>query len=315
MRYFFEFAVGRDCFFGKHQPRDDLWSQRRIDDDDDRSVGGMTPLVIMSAPNGARRTKADHPRLPITPEEMAAEAVRVAEAGATLLHLHVRDDDGRHSLDPGRYRQVIDAVKAAIGDRMVIQITTEAVGRYDPAAQMQVVRQLEPRSVSLALRELIPNDSDADIATGADFFAWLRERRIAPHFILYSLEDVRRFEAFRTRGVIPQQKPFALFVLGRYVEPTEVRANDLLPFLAEHDQNNPWSICAFGPVESAAAMTSVTLGGHVRVGFENNLWRADGELADSNADLVAQAVTGAGLIGRKVADIDETQALINETAA
>lgn len=292
-----------------------FWSQRGIDDGDDRSVDGMTPLVVMSAPNGARRTKADHPRLPITPEELAAEAVRVADTGATLLHLHVRDEDGRHSLDPGRYRLAIDAVKAAIGDRMVIQITTEAVGRYDPAAQMEVVRELEPRSVSLALRELIPSDSEADIAAGAEFFTWLRARRIAPHFILYTPEDVGRFEAFRTRGIIPQQKPFALFVLGRYVEPTEVRANDLLPFLAEHDQGSPWSICAFGPVESAAAMTSTALDGHVRVGFENNLWRADGVLAHSNADLVAQAVTGARLIGRKVADVDDTQALIDETGA
>jgi 3-keto-5-aminohexanoate cleavage enzyme len=60
----------------------------------------MTPLVVMVAPNGARRTKADHAKLPITPAEIAAEAARCAEAGASILHLHVRADDGGHTLDP-----------------------------------------------------------------------------------------------------------------------------------------------------------------------------------------------------------------------
>ena len=66
--------------------------------------------------------------LPITPDEIAREAARCAEAGASLLHLHVRDDEGRHSLDAGRYRETIAAVRQSVGDALVIQITTEAVG-------------------------------------------------------------------------------------------------------------------------------------------------------------------------------------------
>ncbi len=274
----------------------------------------MNPLILMSAPNGARRTKADHPGLPITPVELASEAKRVVEAGATLLHLHVRDNDGGHSLDPERYRAAIDAVRDAIGEQMAIQITTEAVGRYGPDEQIEVVKELRPLSVSLALRELVPNDEAADVERGHAFFSWLRNEGIAPHFILYDPEDVRRFESYRADGIIPQQKPFALFVLGRYVDPAEVRARDLLPFLAEHDQSCPWSICAFGSVESAASLTAAGLGGHVRVGFENNLWRADGSLAATNADLVRQIREGAALIGRPVATIGETLALLEETA-
>ncbi len=274
----------------------------------------MRPLILMSAPNGARRTKADHPNLPMSPEELAAEAVLVADAGATLFHLHVRDDEGGHSLDPRRYRLAIDAVRDAVGERMVIQVTTEAVGRYGPDEQIEIVRDLRPSSVSLALRELIPSDDDADIARGQAFFSWLRDEGIAPHYILYAAEDVRRFEAFRADRIIPQQKPFALFVLGRYVDPAEVNASDLLPFLNEHDRSCPWSICAFGPVECAASMAAAALEGHVRVGFENNLWRSDGKIATSNAELVRQIRDGADVIGRPVADIEETRALLEETA-
>ncbi len=65
---------------------------------------------VMVAPNGARRTKADHPRLPVAVDEIVSEAKACLEAGATALHAHVRDDQGRHSLDPGRYRELLSAL-------------------------------------------------------------------------------------------------------------------------------------------------------------------------------------------------------------
>jgi 3-keto-5-aminohexanoate cleavage enzyme len=95
----------------------------------------MIPLVVAVAPNGARRTKVDHPLLPLTPAEIAREAELCAAAGASVLHLHVRAADGRHTLDPDLYRSAVEAVRRTIGDRMVIQITTEAVGRYVRASR------------------------------------------------------------------------------------------------------------------------------------------------------------------------------------
>ncbi len=272
----------------------------------------MTPLLVMVAPNGARRTKADHPHLPISPAEIAAEAVRCRDAGATVLHLHVRDANDAHSLDPDRYRAAIDAVRAAVGDSLVIQITTEAVGRYGPAEQMAIVRELRPEAVSLALRELIPND--AATAEAAAFLRWLQQERIAPQYILYAPDEVRRYQALRQQGVIPQQRAFAMLVLGRYTEATAVAPRDLLPYLEAYDGDDPWALCAFGPSESACMLTAAALGGHVRVGFENNLWLADGSVAANNAELVEQVVAGAKLLGRPLADIETTRALLAETA-
>jgi 3-keto-5-aminohexanoate cleavage enzyme len=120
----------------------------------------MSPLVLMVAPNGARSGKADHPNLPMTPDEIAREAARCCEAGATGLHLHVRAQDGQHSLEPALYRDAIAATRRAVGERMVVQTTTEAVGRYSPEEQMKAVRELRPEAVSLGLRELIPQDGD-----------------------------------------------------------------------------------------------------------------------------------------------------------
>jgi uncharacterized protein (DUF849 family) len=273
----------------------------------------MTPLVVTVAPNGARRTKADHPNLPITPAEIAREAASCADAGATVMHVHVRDADGRHSLDPDLYRAATLAVRAAAGARIVIQITTEAVGRYGPAEQMRVVRELRPEAVSLGLAELIPDDDAEEDAAG--FLRWLQRERIAPQFILYSPQQVARFHELRERGVIPQRRPFALLVLGRYAGQIEARPQDILPFLAAHDADCPWALCAFGRRESACVLTAAGLGGHARVGFENNLWLANGLLAASNAELVEQVAAGATLLGRELADVGTTRAFLAETAA
>src|SRR5690606_18666219 len=108
------------------------------------------------APNGARRTKADHPRLPMSVDEIARDAVEALEAGAAMIHLHVRDRDGAHTLDAELYRQAMTAVRKAVGNDMVVQITTEAVGRYSAAEQIAVVDALQPESVSIALREILP---------------------------------------------------------------------------------------------------------------------------------------------------------------
>jgi uncharacterized protein (DUF849 family) len=87
-------------------------------------------IVVMSAPNGARRGKADHPALPITPSELAEEAMALVSAGVSVLHLHVRDAAGAHTLDADAYRAAIEAIRARVGDALVLQVTTEAVGRF-----------------------------------------------------------------------------------------------------------------------------------------------------------------------------------------
>lgn len=89
-------------------------------------------VAIAVAPNGGRRTKADHPNIPLTPAELARTAAECLEVGASMIHIHVRRPDGRHLLDVDAYRQAIDTIRAEVGDKLVIQITTEALGIYTP---------------------------------------------------------------------------------------------------------------------------------------------------------------------------------------
>ncbi len=169
-------------------------------------------MMIAVAPNGARKQKTDHPALPISPAELAATAVQCQEAGACMVHLHVRDAQGGHSLDVDAYRLATTTVRDAVGPDMIIQITTEAVGIYSVDQQIDMVRQVKPEAVSLAIRELCAHADDE--VRAATFFSWLQAEKICPQYILYSIEDVMRFNSLRQRGIIPGDRVCVLFVLG-----------------------------------------------------------------------------------------------------
>jgi uncharacterized protein (DUF849 family) len=272
-----------------------------------------TPMILAVAPNGARKTQADHPAVPISPAELAATAAAAQAAGAAMIHLHVRDADQKHSLDVGAYREATAAVREAVGQRMVIQVTSEAVGIYGPEEQMAMVRALEPEAVSLAIREVVPDAAHEDPAR--DFLAWLVEAGTLPQYILYAPEDVERFARLQAAGVVPPGPAFLLFVLGRYTPGQRSEPNDLLAYLAALEAwpeaaKLPWAICAFGPKETACVTAAATLGGHARVGFENNLFLPSGALARDNAELVAAAAAAARAIGRPLADADAARRMM-----
>jgi uncharacterized protein (DUF849 family) len=264
-----------------------------------------TPMILAVAPNGARKTRMDHPAVPILPAELATTAAAAQAAGAAMIHLHVRDVDQKHSLDVGAYREATAAVREAVGARMVIQVTSEAVGMFSPQDQMAMVRALQPEAVSLAIRELVPDADHEDAAR--DFLAWLVGAGILPQYILYAPEDVERFARLQAAGVVPPGPAFLLFVLGRYTPGQRSVPNDLLPYLTAIEAwpeaaRLPWAICAFGPKETACVTAAATLGGHARVGFENNLFLPSGALARDNAELVAAGAAAATAIGRPLAD-------------
>ena len=226
---------------------------------------GQTPFVIAAAPNGARKTKADLPNIPITPAEVAQTALACKQAGAAMMHLHVRDEEQKHSLDIGRYREMLTEVRAAVGNDMVLQVTTEAVGMYSADDQMAMVRGLMPEAVSIAIREIAPDGFDVNVLKS--FFAFMREAKISPQFILYASDDVRRFNQLVEKGILPGEKFPVLFVLGRYSAGQVSDPADLLPFIGTSSCISTWMVCAFGAFENACILTGAGLGGHAPVSY------------------------------------------------
>jgi len=243
-------------------------------------------IAIAVAPNGGRRTKVEHPAIPLTASELAQTAASCLDAGAAMIHVHVRDKNGGHLLDADAYRAAIAAIRSKVADRLVIQITSEALGIYSPAEQIAVIKEVKPEAVSLALRELVPDAAgESDFA---DLLVWMKREEVFPQIILYDPAEAARLADMQRRGVIPWANIPVLFVLGRYTKEQTSRPGDLLPFLApDRPRFAHWSVCAFGRYEAACVTAAALLGGHVRIGFENNLHLPGGELAGNNADLVA----------------------------
>lgn len=243
-------------------------------------------VSLALAPNGGRRLKADHPALPLTPDELGREAEAALEAGAAMLHMHVRDAAGRHLLDADAYAAAMDAVRDRVGNRMMVQITSESLGRYTPAEQHALIRAVRPEAVSIALRELVP-----DAAHETDFaglLCWMKDARVMPQIILYDAADLTRLQALHDRGVIPWDSVPVIFALGRYTSEQTATPEDLLRILGSGvARPAEWMICAFGPNEARIATAAALLGGDLRIGFENNMARPDGTRAANNAEQIA----------------------------
>lgn len=243
------------------------------------------PVSITVAPNGARRQKADHAAIPLTAAEIAAEALACHKAGAAILHLHVRADDGSHSLDVGRYREAIGAVREACD--IVIQPTSERCDRYSPDDIMQVFRALTPEMMAFNLQELLDPDEAGQQARVRDFLAEVDAAGTVPQYIVHDAEQIDTLRHWWEEGWLPQASPFVLVVLGRYSDSIS-RPADIIEYLPRIPRQWRWGLCAFGAPELACVVQAALLGGHCRVGFENSIVGADGAPLASNAEQVVR---------------------------
>ncbi|MGR5546022.1 3-keto-5-aminohexanoate cleavage protein [Vibrio sp. PNB22_2_2] len=248
-------------------------------------------IAIIVAPNGARKTKQDHPHLPMTIEEMVTEALECLSAGAAMIHLHARDSKGNHTLEIEDNLNIYHTVKKSVGDKMLVQLTTEAVGMYTAQQQMALIKVVKPEAASFALRELIP-ETDSE-SQGAEFFHWVAEQGILSQIILYDQADIERFFLLREKGVLPKYHQHGLVVLGRYHKaqqssPWDLRSLKLERFVEEKIR---CAVCAFGAKEQDCLTSAILLGLDVRIGFENNHLSANGEVAKNNAAQVQRLRT------------------------
>ncbi|WP_170367025.1 3-keto-5-aminohexanoate cleavage protein [Ruegeria arenilitoris] len=238
------------------------------------------PYVLV-APNGARRSHADHPALPVSTGEIVETAVACHAAGANGLHLHVRDGHGAHSLDAGRYREAMAELAGTV-PTMDVQITTEAAGIYDVSAQLECLQQVAPKWASISVREIA---RAPDLAPRV--YALCAEQGTRVQHILYGSTDADLLERWQSDGIVRREQEDRLLVLGRYATGQESEPADLEAFPAAR---TPWMVCAFGRLEHACLAAAAARGGDVRVGFENSLTNSDGTRWTDNATSVAALI-------------------------
>lgn len=277
----------------------------------------MEKLIITCAITGAEISKSKQPQLPVTPAEQAVASVQAVKCGASVIHLHVRDDAGNPSQELEHFDRSVKAIRAAI----------QASGLEQPVLQFStggaVGEKMFLRIRPLSLRPEMASFNLGTMNFGNDIFVnsrpdmrelakAFRSERVVPEFEIYDLSHIDELHALIAEGLVaaPYHVQFVLGVPGGAL-PFRDGTSRRLEFLAsELPQNHTWGVAGIGRFERTVGEMAIGLGGHVRVGLEDNLYIRKGVLAGSNAELVSDIVTIAKSLGREVATIAESRKIL-----
>ena len=243
---------------------------------------------IMVAPNGARRTTAEHPAIPVTIQQIVDTAASCHQAGAGAMHFHVRDAKQKHILDAGLYSEALAELAIAVPE-MHLQITTECVGLYSPEDMRALAYQVMPPGISIGIIEMIPDGQPT--ADDIKLYKSLYEAGTRIQHICYFPEHLEIVRQIIDKAGLPEDDIWCLFTIGHYSgrvsKPKLI--DQFLEKLESLKLSPEWAICAFAEQEQICLQKAVSLGGKVRVGFENSLFMPDGTISENNAARVTAA--------------------------
>ncbi len=263
----------------------------------------MNPLIITCAITGAETTREKQPHLPITPSEQARAAAEAVRAGASIIHLHVREEDGKPSQRRERFAEAIRAIRAA-APGVIIQISTGgAIGETIENRALPLTLKPEMASLNLGtlnFGEEVFLNHPRDIVGLAER---MRREGVMPELEIYEAGMLEAGFRLRKQGVLGEPLHFQ-FVLGvpggMSGDPRNlVHLVSLLESQAGPDSH--WGVAGIGRFQLPLAVQALVMGGHVRVGFEDNIFYQKGVLATSNAQLVERVARIARELGREVA--------------
>jgi uncharacterized protein (DUF849 family) len=276
------------------------------------------PLIINLAATGMVPTRADSGAVPLTPEEIAADCARCAAAGASIVHLHARDADGRPTSRRETFREIVKRVRHGSPDVVVCVSTSGRVVRSleERAAVLDLDGNEKPDMASLTLgsmnfpRQASVNEPDT-IRALADR---MRERGIVPELEIFDFGMLDYAQYLIGRGVL--REPFYFnFLLGSLGTISASPIN--LALLAERlPAGATWAAAGIGRFQLPVNAMAVTMGGHVRVGLEDNLYMdADRRVQATNLALVERVAGIARSVGRPIATPVEVRHLIGLSIA
>ena len=274
-----------------------------------------TPAIITVAITGSQPTKAQNPALPVAPAEQIESTHAAFEAGAALVHIHVRDDDGKSSSDAARFAAVQDGVKKHCPG-MIIQFSTGGRGRQ--AAERGSALKHRPDMASLAtgsvnFATIIYENPPALID---DLAAAMLAQHVKPEVEIFDLAMLYNARALADRGLL-KTPAHVQFVMGiPNALPARERLLDfLVDELADVLPGATWTAAAIGRHQLDANHWALKRGGHARTGLEDNIYFDKGRLAASNAELVKRVVDLCGQYDRHPATPAEARGLLGLAAA
>ncbi len=266
----------------------------------------MEPLIITVAPVGAELTPEQTPHLAVKPQQLGDVAARCRQAGASMIHVHCRNDDGSNTHDVARFKEAYGAIRAR--SDLIVQFSTGGAIGMTPAERAGVL-DLHPEMATLTCGTVNFGDDvfENSFPIMRGILKKMNDLGIRPELEIFDkghLSNARRLEG---EGLLtfPQHVDFVLGVPGG-LDASIANLCDLVSVLPA---GCTWSVAGIGRAQLPMAMAAIAMGGHVRVGLEDNIYYSKGKLA-TNDELVARVVRIAGELGRPIATPDQAREML-----
>ncbi|MFY9718628.1 MAG: 3-keto-5-aminohexanoate cleavage protein [Candidatus Cybelea sp.] len=263
-------------------------------------MSAMDPLIITCAPVGAEIRPDQTPYLPYTPPLLGETARAIREAGASIIHVHCRNDDGTNTHSVERFGQAYAAIRAQ--SDLIVQFSTGGAIGMTPRERASVL-ELRPEMATLTCGSVNFGDEifENSFPIMRDLLKRMNEFGVRPELEIFDkghLANARRLARERLLS-FPQHVDFVLGVPGGL----EATVQNLCDLVDDLPAGCTWSVAGIGKGQLPMAMAAIAMGGHVRVGLEDNLYYSRGRLA-RNEELVARVARIAQEAGRRVATPD-----------
>ena len=266
----------------------------------------MDPLIITCAPVGAEVMPHQTPHLPVTPEHLGQTAQEIRAAGASIVHVHCREDDGSNTHAVERFAHAYGEIR----DRsdLIVQFSTGGAIGMQPHERAAVL-QLRPEMATLTCGSV--NFGDDIFENSFPIMRGIAEAMarydVRPELEIFDKGHLANARRLAKDGYLslPQHVDFVLGVPGAM----EATVQNLCDLVDDLPAGCTWSVAGIGRAQLAMAMAAIAMGGHVRVGLEDNLYYSKGRLA-TNAELVARVARIAAEFGRPVATPQEAREIL-----
>lgn len=266
----------------------------------------MDPLIITVAPVGAELTPDQTPHLAVTPKALGEVARKIGRAGASIVHVHCRNDDGSNTHDVQRFKAAYEAIRAS--SDLIVQFSTGGAIGMTPQERASVL-QLRPEMATLTCGSVNFGDDifENSFPIMRGILSAMHEYGVTPELEVFDkghLSNARRLER---EGLLafPQHVDFVLGVPGGL----DATVQNLCELVDDLPEGCTWSVAGIGRMQLPLAMAAMAMGGHVRVGLEDNIYYSKGRLA-TNEELVARVVRIAGELGRPVATPEQARKIL-----
>jgi 3-keto-5-aminohexanoate cleavage enzyme len=268
------------------------------------------PVIITAGLTGSHISRAQTPHIPITPQEIAAEGVAAWRAGASVVHVHVRDAaTGQGAQDLAAFREVVSVLRAET-DAILCLTTSGIPGRNLGTAERIAPLSLGPEMASFDAGSI---DTEAGVFLNEPEFldalaAEAARRGVRLELECFDLGMIVTALRYHAEGKIAPPLHFQFVTGAKHGMPATAEA--LVTAVAMLPAGATWSVIGVGRAQTPMAMLALAMGGHVRVGLEDNIYYRRGELATGNAQLVERVVRLARELDRPVATPAEARRLL-----